>query len=378
MTNLEQLLRDSMKSAGESYTPADPGVARGRFHARRRRRRLGVWAGGVLLAGAAIAGLALFFTHSDEALQERDGSREIQPVVGPTTAVVNASISVGDAPSGVGVGEGFVWVANSGNDTVSMIDPALNRVVDDIPVPGRPDDVLVRYGYAWVVCRDGTFARIQPETGATEVLYRYRSGAHLDIAKGVDRDVWVLESGGLLHRIDGRSGLEEDSLQVGIHPTDVSIYEKVVWLYDREAGEVLRVDPASHAFLSPPTQVGVSRNADLKTADGYTWFLRGKDGRLLQLAQDSGEIVREVKLGGTFGAITVGRGLIFAMVTEGGVRGSGDGVLYQMDANSAAQINNPIPLTDVPFDVDAGVGAIWVTNNLGDTVTRIGLVRGPG
>jgi len=375
MSGLDELLRESLRSEGDSYSPAESAAARKRFLERRRRRTLGLWAGGAVVAGVAVAGLALLVMNADQPASKRDRGRQIQPVVGPTEAVINATIRVGDAPSGVGVGEGYVWVANSGDDTVSKIDASSNEVIQEIPVPGGPEDVLVRYGYAWVICHDGTFARIEPDTGSPEVLYRYLSGADLDIAKGVARDIWVLESGGALHRIDGRSGLEEDRLSVGIHPTDVSIFEDVVWIYDLRAGEVLRVDPTTHAVLTPPTQVGQSENADLKTADGYTWFLRGKDGRLLQLDQDTGDIVKDVELGGTFGAITVGHGVIYAMVTEGGRTGSGDGELYQMDADSAAHITNPIPLTDVPFDVDAGLGAIWVTNNTGDTLTRIGLVR---
>lgn len=375
MSDLEQLLRDSLKSEGETYKPADVAAARTRFLRRRRRRMIGVWVGGVAAAGVAAALGLLVVTQVNPATRSDEQSLPISPVVGPTRAVINATVRVGEAPSGVGVGEGFVWVANSGDDTVSKIDPTTNEVIAEVPVPGGPEDVLVRYGYAWVISDDGTFARIEPETGDPEFLYRYRSGADLDIAKGIAQDIWVLESGGLVHRIDGRSGIEEDSFSVGSNPTDISIFEDVVWIYDVEAGEVLRVDPTTHELLSAPTEVGRSENADLKTADGYTWFLRGKDGRLLQLDQETGEIVNEVKLGGTFGAITVGHGVIYAMVTEGGEAGSGNGFLYQIDADSAVEIANPIPLSDVPFDVDSGLSAIWVTNNTGNTVTRIGLVR---
>ena len=44
------------------------------------------------------------------------------------------SISVGDAPSAIAIGDGAVWVANAQDDTVSRIDPATNRVVATIEV----------------------------------------------------------------------------------------------------------------------------------------------------------------------------------------------------------------------------------------------------
>ena len=49
---------------------------------------------------------------------------------------------MGSGPSGIAVGGGFVWVANSSENTVSKIDPKANGggggVVDTIPVGNGP------------------------------------------------------------------------------------------------------------------------------------------------------------------------------------------------------------------------------------------------
>jgi peptide/nickel transport system substrate-binding protein len=60
------------------------------------------------------------------------------------------SISVGDAPSAIAIGDGAVWVANAQDATVSRIDPATNRVVATIDVGHRPQGVAVTGDKVWV------------------------------------------------------------------------------------------------------------------------------------------------------------------------------------------------------------------------------------
>jgi YVTN family beta-propeller protein len=71
---------------------------------------------------------------------------------------------VGDSPTDLAVGEGAVWVANSGDDAVSRIDPATNRVAGrPIPVGDSPEGVAVGEGALWVASsRDDTVSRIVP------------------------------------------------------------------------------------------------------------------------------------------------------------------------------------------------------------------------
>ena len=61
-----------------------------------------------------------------------------------------ASIPVGRSPAGIAVGAGSVWVANSGDGTVSHVDPRSDRVVARIPVGGSPQALTVADGRAWV------------------------------------------------------------------------------------------------------------------------------------------------------------------------------------------------------------------------------------
>ena len=49
-----------------------------------------------------------------------------------------SSIPVGDGPTAVAVGAGAVWVANTAADTISRIDPATNKVVETIELGNSP------------------------------------------------------------------------------------------------------------------------------------------------------------------------------------------------------------------------------------------------
>jgi YVTN family beta-propeller protein len=70
--------------------------------------------------------------------------------IDPTTKAVTATIPVGDAPVGVAFGAGSVWVANSGDGSVTRIDPRTQKASATIAVGGSPQAITVADGRAWV------------------------------------------------------------------------------------------------------------------------------------------------------------------------------------------------------------------------------------
>ena len=58
---------------------------------------------------------------------------------------------VGDRPAGVVVGEGYVWVANAGDGTVSRLDPESGEEVGDaIEVGDSPRGIAISDNSIWV------------------------------------------------------------------------------------------------------------------------------------------------------------------------------------------------------------------------------------
>jgi YVTN family beta-propeller protein len=62
----------------------------------------------------------------------------------------SVQIRVGDGPTSVAFGAGAVWVANETSGTVSRIDPATNRVEKTIDVGNAPSGITVYGGLVWV------------------------------------------------------------------------------------------------------------------------------------------------------------------------------------------------------------------------------------
>jgi YVTN family beta-propeller protein len=68
----------------------------------------------------------------------------------PDTGLVDDVIDVGRRPVAVATGGGSVWVANSGDRTISEIDPRTNQVVNTIHTRYYPQDVEYGHGFLWV------------------------------------------------------------------------------------------------------------------------------------------------------------------------------------------------------------------------------------
>jgi len=69
------------------------------------------------------------------------------------TNAVAATIAAGDGPTGIAVGLGSIWVADSLAHAVVRIAPASGRVLATIGVGASPDSVAVADGAVWVSVR---------------------------------------------------------------------------------------------------------------------------------------------------------------------------------------------------------------------------------
>jgi YVTN family beta-propeller protein len=108
----------------------------------------------------------------------------------PATNRLIATIKLHDAPQGVAVGAGAVWVTNQLGDSVSRIDPRTNRVVETIPVGRGPVGIAVGLGAVWVAnSLDGTVSRIDP--GSNEVVDTTKIGGAPESVTVGPGAVWV-------------------------------------------------------------------------------------------------------------------------------------------------------------------------------------------
>ena len=138
----------------------------------------------------------------------------------PSLARTIGRIRLGGGPTGVGVGDGMVWVTevtDTGNQA-ERINPRTNHVVATVPVGAFPVRVAVDRHAVWVTnFDDNTVSRIDPATNTVVATIPVGPGPFgIGLAAGA---VWVANSGDTtVSRINPATNTVVASVQVGAPP----------------------------------------------------------------------------------------------------------------------------------------------------------------
>jgi YVTN family beta-propeller protein len=161
--------------------------------------------------------------------------------IDPTHNQVTATIKVGSEPWGVAADDRSVLVI-SGNG-VDVIDPASTRLVASLKPCVEPADLIAQAGVGWVVCHDGTLARIDLEQ--RRVVATIQLGSSGDSIAAGPGAIWVNVPMTDLMRIDPASNRIVGSLRgISRETYDgalVSGDDGTVWVVDLTT--LIRVDP---------------------------------------------------------------------------------------------------------------------------------------
>ncbi|MEU6142140.1 BTAD domain-containing putative transcriptional regulator [Streptomyces sp. NPDC047081] len=261
---------ESVQRVHQAVLGHDPAVAAPRRVTRPvpgRRRR----APSPLVSFAAIAALCLGLISGASAPRSVPVSLDAN-TVGAVAGGGGPAVPVGQSPDGLAWGAGSVWVANSGDDSVSRIDPD-TRAVQLIPVGAGPVAVAVSGDDVWVAnSGDGTVSRIN--ASVNRVVDTVRVG-NLPSAIGAGRGgVWVALSGdNAVRRIDPESGRMGRAVAVGRAPAGIGVGERTVWVANSLDGTVTPVDVATGQAGSPET-VGTGPRSVAVTEDAV-WVANG-------------------------------------------------------------------------------------------------------
>ena len=159
------------------------------------------------------------------------------PSPSPTPARgTTVTIQVGVNPAGIAIGDGFAWVANAGEGTVSKVDLAKNRQVARIPV-GDPKGL--------VGCATGSIH--QTPHGD----FRIRD---CDLPKAVAVSKGAVWAGKgdtqSLVRIDPVSDRVVATIPIGVEAWYIAASDGAVWVSDWRTNTVVRVDPAANRVVA--------------------------------------------------------------------------------------------------------------------------------
>jgi class 3 adenylate cyclase/ABC-type oligopeptide transport system substrate-binding subunit len=148
----------------------------------------------------------------------------------PDTRRVVATIPVGNAPSGLAVGAGAVWVSDSTDGTVTRIDSRTNESVETIAVGESASGIAVGAGGVWVaVPLEDRVKRIDPASNAVTDTVRI-AGGPAGIAVGAGA-VWVTNRrGGTVARIDPDAARVTRTVRLGHSPQGIAVVNGAVWV----------------------------------------------------------------------------------------------------------------------------------------------------
>jgi YVTN family beta-propeller protein len=137
----------------------------------------------------------------------------------------------GAAPAALVTARGSVWVANSGDSTVTRHDPGTleEGPLRVVSVGRRPSGIAFGAAAIWVAnSGDGTVTRIDPSTYATATI---TVGSNPVAVAANDEAVWVANAGdGTVSRIDPMTSEVTETISIGSAPAGIALAAGSVWV----------------------------------------------------------------------------------------------------------------------------------------------------
>jgi YVTN family beta-propeller protein len=152
--------------------------------------------------------------------------------VQPRTLAAKLASTAGEAPAGLVVAYGSVWVASSGDNSVRRFSPRTFDLgeIGAFTVGRGPSGIAAGDGSIWVACTDDDYvARLRADLQAASHLPIPVGDGPRSVAFGAG-GVWVTNTdAGTVSRIDPESN-DVDTIEVGNAPAGIAIHRGLVWV----------------------------------------------------------------------------------------------------------------------------------------------------
>lgn len=209
-----------------------------------------------------------------------------------------ATVNVGDQPWAVAFDGSHIWIANSGSDDVSRIDPATDTVVATIDVGIQPTGVAFDGTHIWVANPGfgaNDVAKIDPSTntvvanvsvGASPVAVAF-DGTHL----------WVLNHGeDGVSKVDPSTDTEIAAFHIGDLPRAVAFDGTYVWTTHLQVNYVAKIDPDANTVVNT---VDVGFQPSGVAFDGtHLWVANRGSGTVSKVDPAADTVVATIDVGG--------------------------------------------------------------------------------
>jgi YVTN family beta-propeller protein len=334
--HLFQLVIEGLQSEFGQLKTLDVELAR-----KRRRMYVGAALIGVLAAAVAIPVFAL-------GQGSGGGGATVAPnsvaIIDPASnTIVDSVPNVGVDPDAITVGEGSVWVANTADQTVARIDVQTRKLIRTLPVGEYPSDLAVATSAVWVALGGFRVSRIDLDQNA------------------IDQDISVSPSG----------------LDCPRPAVSLAYGRAALWLACTNYGDIsaaIRIDPLTKTVV-PLEDALVSSLpvaalfSDIAFGFGSAWISNSGGNTVVQIEAATLRKLREVAVGKGPAAVAVGAGSVW-------VANADNDTVSRFGLEALVQSTEPvvvksIAVGDRPEDVAVGESAVWVVNAGDRTIQRI-------
>jgi branched-chain amino acid transport system substrate-binding protein len=333
---LQRLERAILNQDAALGTPARPASV-----VASRRGRILLLVGGLLVAGAVAAMLALLLPNGrgDGHLPVAAPGEGEVVVLDAATGEVRSRVAAGRTPSAIAVGRGIVWVVDGDGRTVLRLSQSLH-VLAVFSTGATPTDIAVGAGSVWVA-NGRQLARAQFAGPVATAV------ARLDPATGSGRsNIDLPARGGAV------SNLTENH---------VAVKDGAVWAVTPDYG-VVRIDAATGQVTARTYAIPAVAVA---AGPAGVWLL-GDDGSLVRLDERTARPRSRVKVpASSVGSIAVGRDAVWVTSPD-------DGALWRASAGPHPTVG-AIDLPRGVSDLAVGASAVWVANPLAGTIVKVGI-----
>ena len=312
---------------------------------RARRRRMAIIGAAIVVVAVVGAGAFLITRPPPSLASVRPNEAGL---IDAASGRILAEVNTGNRPDAIAFGEGALWVANTGDDTVSRIDPDTRLVIQTIDVGSGPSGLATGFGSVWVA-NSGARNVTQINAKSNKVVKSITVGnGPTAVATGAGA-VWVTNAvDGTLSRIDPVKGTVSGVYPVGASPGGIIATDSAVWIADSSVGAVIRVDPSSGRTVA---SIGVGNGARaIAIAGGNVWVANALDGTVSRVDPKANRVTATIEVGeGPSGVVGSADGVWVAS--------SVDGAVYRIDPVTNAA--NRIAVGSSPQALAVANDQIW-------------------
>jgi YVTN family beta-propeller protein len=311
-----------------------------------------------LAAPPAAAAPAVLLTRSDEPPAVVPNSLV---KIDPSTNEVVDVIGVGRFPGKVVSGEGFLWVVNIKDETLTRVAPGSGRAD---PVGGlrlrQPTGLTADGGRGVQVGSSEESEVVRVDPGSLEVLERIRvPGATASFLAAGAGSLWITQPPpGFAEAVPSsisRISLLNSSIErrftspAGVLPGQIAFGEGASWVANVGDGTVWRIDAATNRIKR--TRVG-SQPTDVAVGFGSVWVPCLGRNAVWRLDAPTGEVEAIIPTGNESLAVAAGADAVW-------VTNQADGTVSRIDPRTNKVVKT-IRLGFNPHGVAVAGGAVWV------------------